>query len=144
MSFAVDHLEEGQTRTHSTRFDLPEVQLFADLSGDRNPLHLHVPTGRRSRFGENIVHGALTSSLISAALAKFGTRDAVVVFLDQQLDFLKPVPFGELLTGVAEIVVDLGGGNYSCDVRVVTEEGDRVIAGNATILIDPLAEAELK
>jgi acyl dehydratase len=140
MSLAVDHLEEGQTRTHSARFDLPEVQLFADLSGDRNPLHLHGPTGRRSRFGVNIVHGALTSSLISAALAKFGTRDSIVVYLDQHLDFLKPVSIGERLTGVAEIVVDLGGGNYSCDVRVVTAEGDRVIEGTATILLDPLTE----
>ncbi|RCU47910.1 hypothetical protein DU504_11770 [Haloplanus salinus] len=141
MNLAVDHLEEGQTRTHSARFDLPEVQLFADLSGDRNPLHLHPSTGRRSRFSGNIVHGALTASLISAALAKFGTHNSVVVFLDQHLDFLKPVSFGEMLTGVAEIVVDLGGGAYSCDVRVVTENGDRVIAGDATILLDPLAEA---
>ena len=72
-----------------------DVSLFADLSGDANPIHLCDRFAAGTRFGQRIAHGMLTASLVSALL---GTRlpGPGAVYLSQTLTFLAPVKIGDV------------------------------------------------
>lgn len=79
-----------------------DVALLADLSGDRNPLHLDEEFGRRTRFGGRVAHGALTACFVSAANTRL--TGPGFVYLGQELTFLAPVRIGDTVTATSEIV----------------------------------------
>lgn len=60
----------GDTVRFSKAITEADVETFARLSGDENPIHLDESYAERTRFGRRIVHGALATSLVSAALAR--------------------------------------------------------------------------
>lgn len=74
-----------------------DIDVFAQISGDDNALHLDETYAGASRFGGRIAHGLLTGSLISAALAK-RLPGPGAVYLSQRLEFLAPVRPGEAVT----------------------------------------------
>ena len=92
----------GQRATFSKTITEADIQGFADLTGDRNPLHLDAEFARRSRFGRPIAHGLLVAGIISAAL---GTRlpGAGAIYVSQSLRFLKPVYPGDTVTATVEV-----------------------------------------
>ena len=47
-----------------------DIELFTELTGDRNPLHYDEEVARRSRFGRVIVQGGVTSGLLNAVVAE--------------------------------------------------------------------------
>lgn len=79
-----------------------DIRLFAEVSSDRNPVHLDAEYARETIFGRPIAHGMLTASLISAVIGEqlpgHGT-----VYLGQTLKFLAPVHPGDAVT--AEVCV---------------------------------------
>lgn len=81
-----------------------DIDVFADLSGDRNPLHVDPDFAGRTRFGRRLVHGALASSYTSAALTKLGIGH---VYVSQQTRFRRPVFPGDTVTATAEIIEKL-------------------------------------
>lgn len=124
---------KGETHEVTKTITEADVEAFADLSEDRNPLHLDPEYAERTRFKEPIVHGALTTSLISAALARF---PGVVVFLDQRVKFHKPVYPGDTLTATASIYEYEGDNRFRTENVVVNQDGEVVAGGLATILIE--------
>jgi 3-hydroxybutyryl-CoA dehydratase len=58
----------GQKATFSKTISEKDVNTFAEISGDHNPLHLDAGYAKTTRFGARIAHGALTAGLISAAI----------------------------------------------------------------------------
>jgi 3-hydroxybutyryl-CoA dehydratase len=85
---------------------------FAELSGDHNPIHLSEHFARKTRFGERIVHGLYTASLISAVI---GMRlpGPGAVYISQTLNFRGPVKIGDVI-------------DVSVEVAELTEKGRRV------------------
>jgi len=81
-------IEVGTKEVASRIITQQDVETFARITGDYNPLHLEKDFADRTIFKGRIVHGMLVASLISAALSRF---DGVVVYLSQSLSFLKPV-----------------------------------------------------
>lgn len=79
-----------------------DVALFADLSGDRNPLHLSEEFARGTRFGRRLVHGAFLVALVSAALTEL--TGPGFVYLGQEIRFRAPVFVGETVRVKAEVV----------------------------------------
>lgn len=114
-----------------------DVRSFASASGDTNRLHLDDEFAEATRFGGRIVHGTLVSGLISAALARL---PGVTIYLSQDVQFLKPVHSGDVVTAVIEIVEDLGDGRYRLSTDVVDELGDPFLVGEAIVLIDALPD----
>lgn len=90
-----DHYQKTMTET--------DVYLFAGISGDNNPAHLNDIEAKKSIFKDRIVHGMLTSSLISAVL---GTRlpGPGTIYLEQNLKFTKPVKFGDTILAEVEVI----------------------------------------
>jgi 3-hydroxybutyryl-CoA dehydratase len=134
-----DSLSVGDRVRFSKRLTDDEVQVFADASGDTNRLHLDADFAEGTRFGRRIAHGTLVSGVISAALARL---PGLTIYLSQNLEFLAPVEIGERVTAICEIVEDLGDDRYRVTTVVEDEDGNTVIDGEATVLIDDLPEVD--
>jgi 3-hydroxybutyryl-CoA dehydratase len=78
------------------------VRLFADLTGDTNPVHLDDTYAAGTRFGRRIAHGMIAAGLISATLAN-DLPGAGTVYLSQTLQFKAPVYPGDSITTTVEV-----------------------------------------
>ncbi len=80
-----------------------DIELFAEVTGDLNPIHVDDGFAARTRFGQRIAHGMFTASLVSAVL---GTRlpGPGAVYLSQTIQFLAPVRIGDVVTASVEII----------------------------------------
>jgi 3-hydroxybutyryl-CoA dehydratase len=106
-----------------------DIKLFADLSGDHNPLHLDADFASRSMFKQRVAHGMLTASLISAALASI---PGTIILTNICLSFEKPVHIGDKLTARVTIT---NVQNSKVDLNAEVLRGaDTVLSGTAKIL----------
>jgi len=117
-----------------------DISLFAQVTGDTNPLHRDAEYAAKTRFGECIAHGMLTAGFISAALGTKLAPHCCVVYLSQSLRFLRPVKIGDTVKAVAYVK------GIEAEKRIVTIEtdcfnqnGDAVVKGEAVVLLDPVA-----
>ena len=84
-------------------FTTDDVEAFARLTGDRNPLHFDEDFARRTRPGRLIVHGGLTTGLFNALVAEVLPGPGSV-FLHQEWDYPAPAYIGDTVTAEAEVV----------------------------------------
>ena len=80
-----------------------DIELFSELTGDRNPLHYDREAASRSRFGGIIVQGGVTSGLLNAVVAE-DLPGPGSVFLHVDWDFKAPVRPGDEITAEVEVV----------------------------------------
>jgi acyl dehydratase len=93
----------GEIGTWTRTFTADDVEAFADLTGDRNPLHFDADFAVRTRPGALIVHGGLTTSLFNALVAEVLPGPGSV-FLHQEWDYPAPVYIGDTVTAEAEVI----------------------------------------
>ena len=75
---------------------------FAKLTGDNNPIHMDESYASKSRFGERVVHGMLSASFISTIIGtKLPGKGAL--WISQTLDFLAPARIGDEITVIARV-----------------------------------------
>ncbi len=121
----------------SVRFSKPlsadDVDRFAVASGDTNPIHLDEKQAAQTRFGGRIVHGALLSGLISAALAHL---PGDIIYLSQETEFLRPVSVGDRATAAVELLEAFDDDRYRLRTQLLDANGEIAIDGEATILVD--------
>ncbi len=89
----------SRTRTISEE----DITLFAQISGDNNPLHLDEEYAAQTFFGRRIVHGSLVASLISAVLGN-ELPGPGSIYLGQTLKFMAPVHIGDTITVIVETI----------------------------------------
>lgn len=93
----------GKSASISKTFTLKEVKEFANLSNDKNPVHLDEEFAKSSIFGQRVVHGMLVASLFSGLLGdKLPGKGTI--YLGQTLSFTAPVLIGEEVTAAVEII----------------------------------------
>lgn len=109
------------------------IDAYAELTGDRNPIHLDDGYAAGTMFGGRIAHGMLGAGVVSAALAGL---PGDVIYLGQDLAFEAPVRPGDALRAEAEVVEVLGGDRVRVET-VATVGGETVIDGEATVLSVP-------
>ena len=95
-------LRIGQRVSTTRVFSMDDVQSFAALSGDANPIHLDPEFARQSIFGRPIVHGLFTTSLFSRLLGE-ELPGPGTIYLGQSLSFVRPVFVGDEVTASVEI-----------------------------------------
>jgi len=93
----------GATATWTRTFTADDVEAFARLSGDRNPLHFDAEFAGRTRAGGLVVQGGLTTGLFNALVA-MELPGAGSVFLHQEWDYPAPVFIGDTVTAHAEVI----------------------------------------
>src|ERR1700716_1735419 len=91
------NLKVGDTASLTKTITDSDIRAFAELSGDRNPIHLDDEYAATTRFGRRIAHGMLAASLISTVL---GTElpGTGTIYLSQNSRFLAPVYPGDTVT----------------------------------------------
>lgn len=93
----------GQTYVSQRLITDTDVRAFAELSGDKNPIHLNEDYARGTHFGKRVVHGALLAACLSKVLGMDFPGQASI-YLSQELHFLKPVFVGDKIEIKLEIV----------------------------------------
>jgi len=93
----------GQLGTWTRTFTAEDVERYAELTGDRNPLHFDADFAARTRPGALIVHGGLTTGLFHALVAEVLPGPGSV-FLHQEWDYPAPAYIGDTVTAEAEVV----------------------------------------
>jgi len=93
----------GVIGTWTRTFTAEDVERYAELTGDRNPLHFDADFAARTRPGAPIVHGGLTTGLFNALVAEVLPGPGSV-FLHQEWDYPAPVYIGDTVTAEAEVI----------------------------------------
>ena len=129
-----EDLSLGQSETLTKTVDSSDVVGFAEVTGDRNPIHLSEHFGAKTPFGTRIAHGLYTASLISAVL---GTRlpGPGAIYRSQTLRFHAPVKIGDVVTVIVEVVELIAEGRQvklHCEALV---DGKTVLDGEALVSV---------
>lgn len=126
-------LEVGQKATFSKTVQEADVQLFAAVSGDRNPVHLDADFAAGTLFKERIAHGMYSGALISAAIA-CELPGPGTIYLGQQLSFSRPVKLGDTLRVELEILEKQPKNRVRIATRVFNQNDEQVVDGEAQVL----------
>src|SRR5437588_11120538 len=127
-----EDLSVGMSETLTKTVSSNDVVGFAELTGDRNPIHLSEHFAAKTTFGGRIAHGLYTASLISAVL---GTRlpGPGAVYISQSLNFHGPVKIGDVVQVGVEVVELVAKGRIvrlHCEASV---DGKLVLDGEAVV-----------
>lgn len=129
-----DRLTIGDTAELSKTITGDDVQSFAEISLDRNPLHLDDDIARKSIFGQRVAHGILSAGLISAVIGtQLPGKDTI--YLAQTLKFTAPVFIGDQIT--AKVTVTNKNDDkhiIQLKTQVTNQDGKMVIDGTATVV----------
>jgi acyl dehydratase len=123
----------GARGSWTKTFTADDVETFARLTGDRNPLHFDESFARRTRPGRLIVHGGLTSGLFNALVAEVLPGPGSV-FLHQEWDYPAPAYIGDTVTAEAEVVearADKPITTLRCIAR--RDDGTEVLTGTCIV-----------
>jgi acyl dehydratase len=128
----------GQVARRTREISRRDIELFTDLTGDRNPLHYDAAAAARSRFGGIIVQGGVTSGLLNALVAE-DLPGPGSVFLHVDWSFRAPVRPGDEITAEAE-VVEIRDDKPICTLRttITNQQGTVVLDGTALVYQDPI------
>jgi acyl dehydratase len=123
----------GQTASRTRAVRRRDIELFSQLTGDRNPLHYDEEAASASRFGGIIVQGGVTSGLLNAVVAE-ELPGPGTVFLHVDWDFKAPVKPGDEITATVE-VLDVRQDKPLTRLRttITNQEGTVVLDGSALV-----------
>ncbi|WP_397401130.1 MaoC family dehydratase [Phenylobacterium sp.] len=133
--FYFDELSVGQAVEISRVVGAADIEAFAEVSGDNNPVHLDEDYARTTQFGERIAHGMLSAAYISAIL---GTRlpGPGAIYLSQSLRFRRPVRIGDLVVARATVTaLDEAKGRVT--LETVCEVGGNTVMDGEAVVIAP-------
>lgn len=123
-----------RTRTVSRR----DIELFSEITGDRNPIHYDDELAARSRFAGVVVQGGVTSGLLNALVAE-QLPGPGSVFLEVAWRFLAPVRPGDVITAQAVVTSSREDKPVTTLATSVTnQDGVVVLDGTAVVWRDPV------
>lgn len=128
-------LSVGDSATLTKAFSFRDVSRFADVSEDRNPLHLSESFAATTQFKKPIAHGCLTSSLFSGLLG-LHLPGAGTVYLQQNSSFTAPLFVGVPVTAtvtVEKIRADKPIVTFS--TLAMTADGKTIVKGQAVVMV---------
>ena len=132
-TICIEDIEMGMTRYIRKVITDRDIEQFAEISTDHNPVHLDDEYARDTIFEGRIAHGMLTAGLVSAViggqLPGHGT-----IYMSQNLKFLAPVRPGDLVHAevkVVDMVIDKRRVKLDCRCEV---NGKNVLVGEAIVL----------
>ena len=133
-------LAVGQTARRTRTVSARDIELFTELTGDRNPLHYDTDLAAASRFGRIIVQGGVTSGLLNALVAE-DLPGPGTVFLETNWRFVKAVRVGETITASVK-VEHVRDDKPICKLETIVRNasGEDCVVGTATTYTMPLSQ----
>ncbi len=114
-----------------------DVQTFAELTGDTNPLHMDAGFASETRFKKRVVHGMLTASFISTVVG-MQLPGPGALYLSQVLNFKKPVMIDDIIQVKAIVVQKVASSQMLVlDIAVTNQKSENVLTGTAKVLCPP-------
>ena len=128
----------GYKTTHEKTITEADINKFAEVSGDYNPVHMEEEFAKKTFFGGRIAHGVIAISLLSAAMAKL---PGLVILISHSSRFMKPVRIGDTITAVAEVTdVRKSKGIVTLKNACTNQNGEVVVEGETLVrLFEPPA-----
>jgi acyl dehydratase len=128
----------GEKASRTRRVRAEDIDLFTELTGDRNPLHYDEAAAERSRFGRIIVQGGVTSGLLNAVVAE-DLPGPGSVFLHVNWSFKAPVAPGDEITAEVEVLEAREDKPITTLRTTITnQEGTVVLDGTALVWTEPI------
>ncbi|MEE8261073.1 MAG: MaoC family dehydratase [Gammaproteobacteria bacterium] len=120
--------EVGQKARRSREVTSRDIELFTEISGDRNPIHYDEKAAAATRFGGIVVQGGVISAILNAVVAE-NLPGPGTVFLQVNWSFKTPVRPGDTITGEVEVT------KVRAD-KPITELETRVVRADNTVVLD--------
>ena len=132
-TICIEDIEMGMTRHLRKQVTDQDIEMFAEVSTDRNPVHLDDDYAQDTIFEGRIAHGMLTAGLISAVIGEqlpgHGT-----VYLGQSLKFLAPVRPGDIVYAEVKVTdIDIAKRRVTLETHC-SVDGKKVVIGEAKVL----------
>jgi len=121
----------GQTASRSRAITARDIELFTEMTGDRNPLHYDAERAAGTRMGGIVCQGGVTSGILNAVVAE-DLPGPGTVFLEVHWSFKAPVRPGDTITG--EVTVQ-----KVREDKPITELATRVLRDDGTVVLDGTA-----
>jgi 3-hydroxybutyryl-CoA dehydratase len=116
-----------------------DIEAFARVTGDTNPLHRDAAYAAKTRFKEPIAHGMLSAGYISAVLGTKLAPSCCAVYVSQTLRFIRPVRIGDTIKAIAEVKgIEPEKRLYTIETDCFNQNGEPVVKGEAIVLLDPV------
>lgn len=133
-TYYFEDLELGMEASYQKVVAEEDINSFAEVTGDKNPVHLDASYAANTLFKERIAHGMLTASYISAV---FGMKlpGPGVIYVSQTLNFRAPVKIGQAVMAkvrVVELFPAKRRARFEC---VCTADGKTVLEGEAMLMV---------
>lgn len=124
----------GQQDTYAKTISESDVNLFADITGDFNPVHINSIAAKQSPFGERLVHGILVTGLISAAIGMKLPGEGSI-YMEQDVKFIQPVKIGDTITVTVTIeeILNRQKGILRLSTQAYNQMNEKVIDGYAIV-----------
>jgi 3-hydroxybutyryl-CoA dehydratase len=134
-AYAFEDLQLGMEASFAKTVTERDIIAFAEVTGDKNPVHLDAGYAAKSMFKERIAHGMLTASYISAV---FGIElpGPGAIYVSQTLNFRAPVWFGDHVMAKVK-VVELIPGKRRARFECACTVSDKVVLEGEAILMVP-------
>ncbi len=130
--------EVGQTARRSRLVSTKDIELFTEISGDRNPLHYDQALAEKTRFGGIVVQGGVISAILNAVVAE-DLPGPGTVFLQVNWSFRQPVRPGDTITGEVQVSkVREDKPITELETRVLLSDGGVVLEGTAVCYTMPI------
>jgi len=118
----------GQKAQRSRTVKPRDIELFTEISGDRNPLHYDEAIAKGTSFGEIVIQGGITSAILNAVVAE-DLPGPGTVFLQINWSFKAPVRPGDTITGKVEV-------SKVRQDKPITELRTEVVRDDGTVVLD--------
>ena len=121
----------GYKTTHIKTITEADINHFAEVSGDFNPVHMNEEFAKKTFFGGRIAHGVIAIALLSAAMAKL---PGLVILISHSSRFLKPVRIGDTITALAEATeVRKDKGIVTLKNTCTNQNGEVIVDGETVV-----------
>lgn len=139
-SFSFEDLSVGMSAVFTKTITEADIQMFAEVSGDFNPVHMDETFAQATPFKGRIAHGMLGASFISTV---FGTKlpGPGCIYVSQNLRFKAPVRIGDAVVAKVELTELFPDKKRAAFRTTCSVDGRVVLDGDATIMVPSRAVA---
>jgi acyl dehydratase len=118
-------IETGQTYSHDFKFTQDEVNRFAEVTGDKNPVHTDAEFAAKTMFKKPIMHGMLGAALFSKVFGVLFPGEGTI-YLGQNIQFLKPMYAGKTYQAVLTVKeINLEKNRAVIETKIIDPKTDK-------------------
>ncbi|MDJ1503988.1 MaoC family dehydratase [Xanthocytophaga agilis] len=128
-------LEVNQIYTHDFSFSQKDVEAFATVTGDTNPLHLDAEFAAKTIFRKPIIHGFLGGSVFSKVLGTQFPGEGSI-YLKQSMEFVQPMLVGVVYQAVFTVLEILPKSSARIETKIIEVETQKVVTTGEAIVMN--------